>query len=72
MRKIGQISIEEEKSMNDTINDSMMFPIIPFERRIFDMVDAGSGDLFSIDCIPTFLAFLKEEHSVSYFFYFDS
>ena len=32
MKKIGQISIEEDKEMNSTINDSMMVPIIPFEK----------------------------------------
>ena len=64
MKKISQISIEEDKEMNSTINDSMMVPIIPFERRIFEMVDAESGDLISNEMVPTFLAFLKEDHTV--------
>ena len=52
--------------MNNTINDRMMVPIIPFERQIFEMVDAESGDLISIDMIPSFLNFVKEEHSVQF------
>ena len=64
MKKISQISIEEDKEMNSTINDSMMIPIIPFERQIFEMVDAESGDLISNEMVPTFLAFMKEDHTV--------
>lgn len=64
MKKISQISIEEDKEMNSTINDSMMVSIIPFERQIFEMVDAKSGDLISNEMVPTFLAFMKEDHTV--------
>ena len=70
MKTIGQISIEEETIMNTTINDSMMVPIMPFERQIFEMVDAETGDLFSVDKIPSFLNFIKEEHSVCHFLKF--
>lgn len=64
MKMIGQISIEEEEEMNNTINDSIMVPIVPFERRIFEMVDPDSGDLISIDMVSSFINLMKEEHTV--------
>lgn len=50
--------------MNNTINDSIMVPIVPFERRIFEMVDPDSGDLISIDMVSSFINLMKEEHTV--------
>ena len=67
MKTIGQISREEENEMNVTINDPIMTPIVPFERRIFEMVDPEDGDLISVDMIDPFLAFMKEEHTVRNF-----
>ena len=64
MQTIGQISREEEKEMNNIINDPMMTPIVPFERQIFEMVDPEDGDLKSIDMVDTFLTFIREDHTV--------
>ncbi|KAK8817402.1 hypothetical protein AV274_0190 [Blastocystis sp. ATCC 50177/Nand II] len=65
MKKIGLISIEEETNMNKTINDAMMTPITPFEREIFDLMDAETGELLSPDYAPQLIDLLKGEHTLT-------
>lgn len=64
MKKIGEISIEEETEMNKTINDSLMTPITPFERELFDLLDTETGELLSVDSVSPLMDILKKDHSV--------
>ena len=67
MKRIGEISLEEDEGMNTVIRDNLMTPITPFERKLFDVVDPETGELFSVDYIPLFLNLIKESHSVCSF-----
>ena len=49
MKRIGEISLEEDEAMNTVIRDKLMTPITPFERKLFDVVDPETGELFSVD-----------------------
>lgn len=64
MKKIGEISIEEETEMNKTINDSLMTPITPSERELFDLLDTETGELLSVDSVSPLMDILKKDHSV--------
>ena len=64
MKRIGEISLEEDEAMNTAIRDNLMVPVTSFERHLFDIVDPETGELFSIDHIPLLINLIKEEHSV--------
>ena len=67
MKRIGEISLEEDEAMNCAIRDRLMVPVTPFERHLFDIIDPETGELFSIDHIPLLINLIKEEHSVCFF-----
>ena len=64
MKRIGEISLEEDEAMNTAIRDKLMVPVTSFERHLFDIVDPETGELFSIDDIPVLISLIKEAHSV--------
>lgn len=66
MKRIKEISIEEEDGVNSAINDPLMTPITPFERELFELLDPESGELLSGDTVPSFIEFLKKDHSVDF------
>ena len=43
MKRIGEISLEEDETMNTAIRDKLMVPVTPFERHLFDIIDPETG-----------------------------
>ena len=64
VKRIKEISIEEEDNVNSAINDPLMTPITSFERDLFELLDPESGELLSVDTVPLFIEFLKKDHSL--------
>ena len=64
MRRIKEIPFEDEDNMNATVNDPLMTPVTTFERDLFELLDPESGELQDVDTAPSFIEFLKMDHSV--------